>query len=398
MKIIHIEDFFHPDAGYQINILSKYQAKAGNEVIIATSEMSDIPDRLKRFFGETDVQLRDEYFSKKFNVRIIRKATFGYFSGRAIYKPGFYKFVKSLKPDLLYVHGNDSVAGMYFTLFNRKLGFPVIFDNHMLEMATKNSFNKLFRWFYRKYFSRIIIRRRLVVIRIVYDDFVIKHLGIPEELSPVIPLGTDSMQFHPDEKARDNFRTKYSINKNSFVVLYMGKLTIDKGVMLLADAFLKKIPIDRECILVVVGNISSEYGSLVVEKLNKSENKILFFPTQKYSDLPQFYQMADLSVFPRHCSLSFFDAQASGLPVLLEDNNINRGRLTINNGLIFESENAKELRKGIIQFATKSNSELIEIKKSAIQFIENSGLDYSLISKQYDETFQKVIDRFHSPY
>lgn len=38
MKIVHVEDFFHPDAGYQINILPKYMAKMGHEVVVITSE------------------------------------------------------------------------------------------------------------------------------------------------------------------------------------------------------------------------------------------------------------------------------------------------------------------------------------------------------------------------
>ena len=50
MKIVHVEDFFHPDAGYQINVLPKYLAKFGHEQVIITSEMDKIPDNLTQFF------------------------------------------------------------------------------------------------------------------------------------------------------------------------------------------------------------------------------------------------------------------------------------------------------------------------------------------------------------
>jgi len=43
MKIIYIDDIFHPDAGYQANLLSKYWVKFGHEVYIFTSEMGKIP-------------------------------------------------------------------------------------------------------------------------------------------------------------------------------------------------------------------------------------------------------------------------------------------------------------------------------------------------------------------
>ena len=52
MKIINIEDFFHPNAGYQINIISKYLAKFGHEVIIITADMAKIPNQLTSFFGK----------------------------------------------------------------------------------------------------------------------------------------------------------------------------------------------------------------------------------------------------------------------------------------------------------------------------------------------------------
>ena len=39
MTIAEIEDFFHPDAGYKINILSKYFARMGNETVIVTAEL-----------------------------------------------------------------------------------------------------------------------------------------------------------------------------------------------------------------------------------------------------------------------------------------------------------------------------------------------------------------------
>ena len=51
MKIVQIEDFFHPDAGYKINILSKYFARMGHETVIITAELDKMPDFLTSFSG-----------------------------------------------------------------------------------------------------------------------------------------------------------------------------------------------------------------------------------------------------------------------------------------------------------------------------------------------------------
>lgn len=394
MKIVHIEDFFHPDAGYQINILSKYQAKSGDSVTIICAVIEDIPVRLKSFFGIDNISERDREFEQKNGVKIIRVKTFGYYSGRAVYKLNIISLVRRIKPDLLYVHGNDSFAGVLFTLLRRIFKHPIIFDNHMLEMATKNKYNKYYRFFYKKIISPIIIREELNVIRLVDSDFVVKHLGIPVEQAPVIPLGTDSLLFQPNQQIKNEFRRRNDIPEDSFVVLYMGKLTIDKGVMLLANAFLHKVEINKEFVIVIVGNASSDYSVEFRKKMEESENRVLFFPTQKYTDLAPFYQMADVSVFPRHCSLSFFDAQSAALPVVLEKNEINDQRLKYNNGLIFRSGESDDLRKKVISLAKMNDIEFDKLRQNAINFIKDSGSDYSDILKIYTDVFKRTIDTY----
>ena len=68
MKVVNVEDFFHPDAGYQINILSKYLVALGHEVTIITSEMEKVPTTLTSFFGrETQRSTVNQY-----GVKILR--------------------------------------------------------------------------------------------------------------------------------------------------------------------------------------------------------------------------------------------------------------------------------------------------------------------------------------
>jgi hypothetical protein len=104
MRIVHIEDFFHPDAGYQVNILSKYQASLGHEVYVLTSEFEKIPNELKYFFGNVNIDALDDEFNKKYKVKIIRIPLVAYISGRSIYSSRIFNTVDKLKPDILYVH------------------------------------------------------------------------------------------------------------------------------------------------------------------------------------------------------------------------------------------------------------------------------------------------------
>ena len=55
MKIVHVEDFIHPEAGYQVNLLSRLQQLDGHQVTIVTAELEKIPSFLTSFFGKEDI-------------------------------------------------------------------------------------------------------------------------------------------------------------------------------------------------------------------------------------------------------------------------------------------------------------------------------------------------------
>ncbi|MCK2016880.1 glycosyltransferase [Peribacillus frigoritolerans] len=392
MKIIHVEDFFHPDAGYQINILPKYQCKQGHSVAIVTSEIERVPVGLTAFFGKDNIEERDREYTKKTGVEIYRVPIYKFLSGRAIYKPGLKKFIDSLSPDLLYVHGNDTAIGILYALRARKLAYRIVFDSHMLEMASQNVFKNLFRMFYKSFITPIIKKEKLIIIRTQNDDYVSRFLGVPLVQSPWISVGADTLLFSSDRIQKNEFRNKYNISENDFVVLYTGKLDESKGGKFLAEAFKQKFNNNLNVVLVVVGNTSGEYGKEVEMIFKQSENRVLRFPTQRYVDLPQFYQGADLSVFPKQCSLSFYDAQACGLPVVSEDNNINIDRLQNNNGFCFKSGDIVDFRDKIGKCVNMKKEEYKKMGENASDFI-TANYNYKNIAEQYTKILKEEYIR-----
>lgn len=390
MKILQVEDFFHPEAGYQINILSKYMTKMGHEVTIITSEMDKIPMSLTSFFGKDDIASKDEKYMKTYGVKIIRLPLLAFISGRAVFKGrALFRTIQNEKPDVVFIHGNDTLTGMQYLMKYKKLRYPLVMDSHMLAMASQNKLNKAFRRIYRYIFTPILIRENIPVIRTQDDSYVERCLGVPLLQAPWISVGSDTMIFHPDTKAKKTFREEHGIGEEAFVVLYAGKLNEEKGGKLLAEAFKKKFHTEKAVVLIVVGNTSGEYGKEIEAIFAESENRILRFPTQKYCDLPRYYQMADLSVFPRQCSLSFYDVQACGLPVVSEDNNINLERCSHHNGLNFKADDVNDFRKKIEYFINLSDTEYAEYANNA----KNEVLDkynYADIAKQYLEILQSA--------
>lgn len=393
MRIVNIEDFFHPNAGYQINILPKYMVKKGIDTYIITSEMEKVPDNLTKFFGKNNIEEYDKQYEEMTGVKIIRIPVKGFLSNRAIFTKELYKKVDELAPDIVYVHGNDTLVGMKYIWNQRKLSYALISDSHMLEMASVNKFNKVFRKFYKIFITPKIIKNKLTIIRTQDDAYVNRCLGIPLEQAPWVSYGSDTLLFHPDEKMKVEFKKENKIPENAFIVLYAGKLDESKGGMFLAEAVNEKFQTDKDVVFVIVGNSAGDYGEKLEDCLKNSQNKILRFPTQRYVDLAPFFQSADLVVFPKQCSLSFYDVQACGVPVLSEDNNINIERCSHKNGFVFESGNMDDFRRKIVDCINMPSNKYKEIKINAYDYI-TQNYNYSNKADEYIREINSSLRRF----
>jgi glycosyltransferase involved in cell wall biosynthesis len=395
MRIVHWDEMFHPLFGYQINILPKFQVQQGHEVIIVTSESIERHPTFSGFGNSTNIKEEDGKYTEKFGVKIIRLPIYGVISGRVIYKKGYINKIKELNPDIVMCHTNDTLSSIRIAQKYKKINVPIVFDNHMLEMASKNPLSKYFRLYFKIFVTPIIKKNKLIVIRTQDDDYVNKHLGIPKELTPFISFGSDTTIFYPNSTKKLEFRKKYNIREDDFVIIYAGKLTEDKGGMLLAQAFKEKFDTRKNIVLIVVGNCRSPYELEVEKAFGESENRIIRFPTQSYVDLPMFYQMADLSVFAKQCSLSFYDVQACALPVILENNNVNVDRLGYNNGYTFEVDNIEDFREKVKKISELDREEYENISSNALNFVRNN-YDYEIIAEKYTKVLIDEYNRFHN--
>ncbi len=388
MKIVYVDETFHPAYGYQSNPLAKFQQVQGNDVTIVTVSKDQIHP-VYREFGDNgeSVEKDDEVYQKNTGVKIVRVKTKGYFMHRAVYSHDVFKAVRNEKPDVVFVHCAETLTAMRFLLHRKE--WPMMLDSHMLSMASQSKFVGAFESVYRAIFRRIIEKNNYYVVRTQDDDYVNTHLGIRKDLTPFISFGTDTMMFCPSAEAREKFRKDNKISENDFVVVYTGKLTEAKGGKLLAETFKEKF--DVPVTLVCVGSPpDNDYGREVQRILDSSKNRVIMFPTQKYMELAPFYQMADLSIFPKQCSMSFYDAQACGLPVVSESNNVNSDRCSHQNGDNFEPGSVEDFRAKIMKFASMSKDERDQYKKNSRAFVE-AGYDYADIARQYTEYLKKSI-------
>ncbi len=397
MRIVQIEDDFHPDAGYQINILSKYFVQFGHDVTVITAEPDVLPDSLTAFFGKDKMPERDAAYTAAYGVRIKRIPEKNYISGRVIFdRKVLIRAILEEKPDVLFAHGNDTYTSMQIFWNRKRIDCPIVSDSHMADQASSNKLRDAFRLFYRLFVTPILIREGIPVIRTADDSFVNRHYGIPLTQTPLISFGSDTLLFHPDVQAKQAFRKKYGISKDAFVIIYCGKLDESKGGKLLAALCARKLVTKKEIWYLIIGNTQkNKYGQEVENGFQSSAYPLLRFPTQKYTDLAFFYQAADLALIPKQCSLSLYDLQACALPVLGEDNEINVRRLSFSNGWVFKAGDVDSFAQELEKILALPENVFSAVGQNAFKLIE-SEYDYAQKAREYERVLLDAYARFQN--
>jgi starch synthase len=153
--------------------------------------------------------------------------------------------------------------------------------------------------------------------------------GVPPEKITVIPAGVDLERFRPRSKDKEIIE-KLGLNEDAFIVLFIGVISIYKGIYELIYA-VKRLLLDedldfiKERLKVVIIGRGEEERRIkkLVEKLGLSEH-IVFAGYQPYLQIHRFYSIADVFALPskpieswqEQFGMVFTEAMASGLPVV----------------------------------------------------------------------------------
>jgi len=146
--------------------------------------------------------------------------------------------------------------------------------------------------------------------------FLIKEKIISRQNSIVFNKGSvggvNISKFKYNDLKRSRLRKNYSIAKNTFVFLYLGRINKDKGIIELVDAF-NNIKNMHNVLLVIVGSLEDKK----IEQLVKNKNKILYF---NYTDKPEeWLSLADVLCLPSHregFGTVVIEAASCGIPSL----------------------------------------------------------------------------------
>lgn len=130
--------------------------------------------------------------------------------------------------------------------------------------------------------------------------------------------GVDTARFRPDPYVRDLVRARFGIPEQAVVCIFLGRLTIDKGVLELARAFAQSAEHKNDLWLLLVGpdedQIEQRLRELVPEEFN---SRMLVLGFTEHPE--QFLAAADFLCLPSHregFGMVVIEAAAVGIPAV----------------------------------------------------------------------------------
>jgi glycosyltransferase involved in cell wall biosynthesis/predicted metal-dependent phosphoesterase TrpH len=197
--------------------------------------------------------------------------------------------------------------------------------------------------------------------------------GIEAQKIQFYPRGTDTERFHPS-KRNGFFKTRIPLTTDPLLLLYVGRVSREKNLPVLVNAFQQVAQERSDVHLVVVGD--GPYLSDMKTAL--AGLPATFTGIMEGEDLTQAYASSDLFVFPSTTDTFgnvVLEAQASGIPVVVTDQGGPQENLIPDEtGLIIPANNADMLSDAIVQLAD-DRDRLAQMKQQARQYMETRSLE-----------------------
>jgi glycosyltransferase involved in cell wall biosynthesis len=306
-------------------------AAAGKELVVVASrsnlQLSDIP--IKNFPPIGEFELPEYELQKLSFPPILQMLDYiqrERFTEIIISTPGPVGLTALLAAKML----NLQTSGIYHT------DFP-----QYIRILTEDSFLESVAWGYMHWFYGQL--DTVFVNSEEYKQSWIKRGFDPAKLK-ILPRGLDTELFHPAR--RDSaFFEKFGASNGEVRLLYVGRISREKDLDLLADAYRRLRKEGLPVQLFVVGH--GPYS----EALAKALPEAFFTGYLRGTELATAYASADIFVFPSTTDTFgnvILEAQASGLPVVVSDSGGPKELVADKaNGLITRSHDVEDFTRAI---------------------------------------------------
>ena len=234
------------------------------------------------------------------------------------------------KYDIIHFHGED----LTFPLFSHMVTKPKIFHSHGF------SFDFYKRYFLSRFIFKNIANLYISISLRMTNEYT--QLGIPRSKIRYLPNGVDTRLFRPDGE------------KDSNLILFVGRVTFDKGLHVLLDSLRK---VKRRVHLVIIGPSSwdtayfKDIQQRIADENRKGLHKITYLGALEKTAVAKWLRKASIFVSPSFreaFGMTILEALSSGSAAIATDvggvaDVIRHGQ----NGLLIPPNNAMQLAESI---------------------------------------------------
>jgi glycosyltransferase involved in cell wall biosynthesis len=187
----------------------------------------------------------------------------------------------------------------------------------------------------------------------------------------LLPLGVDTEVFSSDVNS-DSLREELGINEDEQVLISAGNLNETKDLDILLRAFDSVVDEDSNVRLLIVGPGPEEYLREIrelVADLGLSD-QVKFCGEIPHESLPEYYNLADIGIWPGKLGITIIEAIGCGLPVVVCDSAATDFLIANENGASFERGNSVKLATVISQLV--SNPDQIDtFSQNAVEYAQD---------------------------
>ena len=317
MKIAHICLEQYSDGWtYQENLLSKFHKKMGFEVVIITSMYCYAEGKL--------VEDSKNEFTDVNGVRVLRlkKKSDGLMEKVPTFL-NFYKMLEAEKPDIIFSHGCQYKDVVKVVKYVKKHANVQLFvDNHadFSNSATNFLSKEILHKIIWRHYAQILLpyTKKFWGVMPARVDFMVDLYKLPKEKCDLLVMGADDdlVEKSSYESENNALRDRYKISKDDFLIVTGGKIDEAKiQTELLMKAVLN---LDEPNVkLLFFGSIEEKIKSRIMSLVDKK--KVIYAgwitPDQSYD----YFEIADLVVFPGRHSVFWEQAAGQGKPLLVKE-------------------------------------------------------------------------------
>ncbi len=321
MKVVHLclASFYPDNYSYQENMLPKFHKELGYDVEVIASTQSFDEHGKVCFLPETGTY-RNEY-----DIPVTRLP---YRSGNRIWKKlkryvGVYEALEKAAPDVLFIHGGQFLdVDQVVKYLQKHPDVTVYVDNHA------DFSNSATNWLSKNLLHKIVWRRtehriepyakRFYGVLPARVDFLKDVYKLPAEKCELLVMGADDDLAEKARRtgARERIREQYGIGEDDFLVMTGGKIDRWKTQTLLLMEAVRDIA-DERVKLIVFGSVTPELTDRV--KGLADGTRVQYIGWIQAKDSYDYFEAADLVVFPGRHSVMWEQVTGQGKPMLVKD-------------------------------------------------------------------------------